>query len=163
MPHDLDMLGGPWNDDASSSSELGAFGITGVLDFDQNMQAIADLFNRTEATTPEAKQIKNEFAAWYAGLGWWEKTDVKQDETFTKARNFRDRFNVANKALTTDELKERQKTGVTYEKAMGLPEKARTDSGLIAEPPAPAIPTIYKVAAAAGVAILAVLAVLKRI
>ena len=172
MPHDelspwakeMRRHGGP----AVGSSFLDNLTGFASSDFDANMAAIVEYFNREKPANDAARKIKDEFATWNAGLGWWEKTDLKRDETLTKARNFVTRYRAAAdvKYLSPEKVEERQTYGVSLEKAQGKPEKAKTSSGMLAEPPPevpPLIPLKYKIAGAAGVAILAALAILKRI
>lgn len=122
-------------------------------DWELNMEAIVDYFNRTEPETDEAAAIKDEFAQWNVDLSWYDRY-IDAEGTYVKARNYRDRFNVANATNKTEkEAAERlRKEGLTSEKLRGEAEKARTTKGYYAEKKPFDIP-YFKIAAVVGVTI----------
>jgi hypothetical protein len=128
-------------------------------EFDANMAALIDYFNRTPVKTPAASKDKDDFANWNANLGWYAK-NVDTSTTWDQARNFRKKFDQDN-ATSDAELKnvlQVQQTGITSEGMFNEPEHAKTSSGMYVTPPpdteppkTPLIPAEYKVYAAVAI------------
>lgn len=147
----LGILGGP---SAVGDALVDSYAIPGLSTrtgegggFDANMAAIVDYFNAQEPKTDAAGAIKNDFAKWYAGLGFMDR-NWYMDDTYAKARNYRDSYNVAN-ATTPQEaaaVVQFQKTGITSEQQYNEDAKARLTSGAYATAPKPPIPLGWQIA-----------------
>jgi len=152
QPSGLGVLGGPnvLGEVFTSRTGPGA-------EFDANMAAIVNYFNAATPKTGAAAKVKDDFAKWYADLSYLD-THWRTDDTYVKARNYRDDFNHANAttAAETAAVDRVIKTGVTTEQTWGEPPKARTTSGRYATESEPTVPTYWKIALAvvAGGAVL---------
>lgn len=140
--------------------------VGGLLDnaFTEANEAIRTYFVATEAHTPEARIIKDEFLRWYDDLTWFGKG---LESTLDLSRNQRNRFNLAN-ATTPEEKSQVEdviKTGLTAEQLAGGADR-RLSTGMlpgpVAPPPPPLIPTKYLVAGGVGLTALVLLQLSRR-
>lgn len=125
-----------------------------------NMEAINKYIMESNVKTEKADKIKVEW------IRYWES--IKRDwtwysqEEFDKARNYRDRFNLANTTSKAEEtaVKETMRQGVSSEAARGETER-RTTSGSYLEEEKPLvdfnIPLSWKIGGGITAAILGVL------
>jgi hypothetical protein len=137
---------------------LGEFGndpeIGGIFDdltsnaYSDNNAAIAQYFAQTNAVTPEAVKIKNDFTIWYNGLTWVGKG---LQSNYDLARNQRNQFDLAN-ATTPEEKANVQnviQTGLSTEQLQGETDR-RLDNGMlpgpVTPPTPPLIPSQYLIA-----------------
>jgi hypothetical protein len=120
-------------------------------DLEANMAALVVYFNRTEPHTPAAAKVKNDFAGWNSNLGWWAM-NMDSNVTWNQARNFKLQFDRANAITPAQQALVEQvaATGMTSEQMQGLPDQAKTSTGLYAAPSTkpPLIPAEYKWAVA---------------
>lgn len=140
--------------------------MSGILDngFTEDNDAIQAYFVATNAVTPEAQKIKDDFLRWYDDLTWFGKG---QQSTLDLARNQRNRFNLAN--VTTPEDKQAVQdvitTGLSAEQLRGQTDRRLTDGmlpGPVAPPPPPLIPTKYLVAGGVGLGLVLLLQLSRR-
>lgn len=85
----------------------------------QDIDAIAEFFQKTTPQTAEAKAIKAEFEVWFATIGTLEKHF--DPVIYDRARNFRNRFIRAN-AVTPEQLAQVEEVisrGMTTEEMQG--------------------------------------------
>lgn len=78
-----------------------------------NMDAIVEYFNRQEPRTSKAAKLKDKFAQFHANIGWYDKY-VDSDDTMKKAQNLRHQFDEANaiSAKEKAEVERVRKTGL---------------------------------------------------
>lgn len=124
-----------------------------MSDFDDNMNAVVDYFNRVEPKTSSASKTKTAFATWYNNLGWTEK-NINTEETWNKARNFRMQFDRENVSSSAEKQAVIAQQKNAFD-ASGKPQSAKTSEGLYAtsDDDKPLIPPEYKwavIAVAAG-------------
>jgi hypothetical protein len=103
--------------------------------WEMNMDAIATMFNKATPKTAKSKRIKDDFASWYNGIGWYDKY-IDSQVTLDKALNFKNRYWAAD-AVTKKEKKAAERvrrTGLTQAETMGHRVRAKTAEGYIAEP-----------------------------
>lgn len=116
----------------------------GQADFDANMAALVDYMNSTPVQTPEAGKIKDDFAHWYANLGFMD-LHWNTDQTWQTAFNYRTDFNRAN--AVTDAQKQAVENvisgGLTANQMIPgvINEGARTTEGKYATPDKPPLST----------------------
>ena len=125
-----------------------------------DMEAINKYIMETNGKSSKAESIKAEW------IRYWES--IKRDwswysqEEFDKARNFRDRFNLANVTSKAEEtaVKEQMRSGVSAERARGETER-RTSSGSYLEEEKPLvdfnIPLSWKIGAGVSALVLGLL------
>ncbi len=125
-----------------------------------DMDAIRVYFNNTQAITPEAVKIKDEFNVWFDKLWWVEKTT---SANYDLARNMRNRFNLANvktpveRAAVVNSLK----TGTSSEELKGEVRRVQSDGmlpGPVTPPKDPIIPREWLVGGIVVIGLSAVVA-----
>jgi hypothetical protein len=132
----------------------------------EDLDAINTYMTTTIPVTDSAKQLRNDWVAWWDANNTFYARNVSPGEAslYDVARNKRNAFNLANAKTAKEkaQVQEQQRTGMSTEQAQGLADR-RTAEGNYAVPKPPLIPTQYKIAAAAGGGIVLALVGLKKL
>jgi hypothetical protein len=155
---DWELGGSDFGIEAEAGEGPVEVGIARGILWNDNLDAIQEYFAKTDAVTPEAVKIKDDFTKWIDGLWWYEKMEQSNNDL---ARNMRNRFNLANAVTPADKAAVQNiiKTGLDTEQLMGEPDR-RLSSGQLPGPETPPAPplipswALYAGAAVAGLAVI---------
>lgn len=97
-----------------------------------DLDAINAFFMSSDAVTPQAVTIKDEWVTWFNQLSWWDKTF--DGNTYDMARNRRNQYNLANAVSAAEkaQVKNVMKTGLSSEQMQGAADR-RLSSGMMPE------------------------------
>lgn len=102
---------------AERSQETSRFGAA-ILQAD-DIDAINRYIVYAKVNTKEAGKIKDEWIKWHDSLGWWDRNMAP--EVYDKARNLRNKFNIANATSSKEKeaIRQMQQTGLSTEEMQG--------------------------------------------
>lgn len=126
---------------AERSQETSRFGAA-ILQAD-DIDAINRYIVYAKVNTKEAGKIKDEWIKWHDSLGWWDRNMAP--EIYDKARNLRNKFNLANatSAKEKEEIRQVQQTGLSTEEMQGGTRRILS-TGQYETEDEPIIPTSFK-------------------
>lgn len=126
---------------AERSQETSRFGAA-ILQAD-DIDAINRYVVYAKVNTKDAGKVKDEWIKWHDSLGWWDRN--MSPEVYDKARNLRNKFNLANatSAKEKEEIRNVQQTGLSTEEMQGGTRRILS-TGTYETPDEPIIPSSFK-------------------